>query len=155
MSIRQAHVVLLVAALLLQSFGGGLVMMLPPEDRAESSDGEWYPCKGHGCGCKSPEICRTHCCCFGPALAPSPVAADAVYAAVEDRPARGSQHGPSWQSPSCAGLSMRVSSASLPWFFQLDRFVFRPERSGRFVPGDIVAIEAPLLPLSPPPPRAC
>ncbi len=22
-----------------------------------------YPCEGHGCGCKSAEDCRKHCCC--------------------------------------------------------------------------------------------
>ncbi|MCX5654003.1 MAG: hypothetical protein NTY65_05065 [Planctomycetota bacterium] len=156
MSIRRIHIILLVAAMLHQSIGGGLVVVRPPEDRAAApSDDEQFPCKGHGCGCASADACRTHCCCAGPALAPQPVGTDAAYSAVVDRPPRNSQPGISWQSPSCAGLSMLVSSESAPWLLQFDRFVFRPERAGRCVPGDIVVPEDPLLPLAPPPPRAC
>lgn len=25
---------------------------------------EEFPCRNHGCGCRSAEMCRKHCCCF-------------------------------------------------------------------------------------------
>lgn len=27
---------------------------------------EDYPCRDHACGCRTAEMCRTHCCCFKP-----------------------------------------------------------------------------------------
>lgn len=42
----------------------GLSLSVLRVNRGQADTDEWYPCKDHGCGCSSAEICRTNCCCF-------------------------------------------------------------------------------------------
>jgi hypothetical protein len=35
----------------------------PGEAMQQEASGEDFPCRGHGCGCRNAEMCRTACCC--------------------------------------------------------------------------------------------
>ena len=123
---------------------GGLAVIRPLLDTEASS--EEYPCNDHGCGCKSAEGCRAHCCCFGTA----PPSAD-----VSGNRAAAVPYATSIKSPCCAGQILVSSPESAPWLLHVDRFTLLPEGAGRHDCVDIVIPEDPLLPPVPPPPRSC
>lgn len=66
---RGSLVFVMMAALLLTSTGTSLVPVTARSDSsaaAQAQSEEWYPCKGHACGCISAEVCLTNCCCRKP-----------------------------------------------------------------------------------------
>jgi hypothetical protein len=69
--VRVVLVAALMVGVLWSSTGLSLFMEcthLASSARYEGGEGdegneEWYPCKDHGCGCISAQMCRTNCCC--------------------------------------------------------------------------------------------
>lgn len=45
----------------------GLLLLSVPRDLAEGPRPPTFRCAGHGCGCRTPAMCRLACCCFRPA----------------------------------------------------------------------------------------
>lgn len=56
---------------LLSSTGVSVSFVFASVQTSTTQSSEWFPCKGHGCGCDSAEMCRTNCCCFPKAQTPS------------------------------------------------------------------------------------
>lgn len=63
-AVRVAFVGMLILTILVASMGLGIAA--PDRDAGNVASGEWFPCRNHGCGCVSAEMCRNHCCCFKP-----------------------------------------------------------------------------------------
>jgi hypothetical protein len=133
--IHRCMACLLTGAMLFASIGIAPVWLLPPERFAGTSDSdEWFPCKGHHCGCRNAEMCRAHCCCYPVAVAPAPQPAvrscctheqAGAHKPVVSLPAtKTASPGLAIRSAECAGLGafwvMQYSSFGL--VPQLERF---------------------------------
>lgn len=161
--LRTILVCLLIGAVLCASTGISLVPLRKPV--ASASD-EWFPCKDHGCGCISAEMCRTHCCCRKPAPTPKPARKSCCAHESADVPAQPQEtsashsSGTSWhlviQSASCSGRDSGWLMKSVAWTFQFHQCEIPPSTSVEWVEVAGVTVPSSLsLPPEPLPPRGC
>lgn len=157
---RSILVCFLTGAVLLSSAGTTLVALPVGRGPVVAAD-EWFPCRGHRCGCVSDHMCRTRCCCRRPAST-RPAAGrscpDHAPAAHHDEVAgrRSVSMHLVIQAPSCRGQDPSGVLGSVTWLIRMCRCdvtpAISPERVEPAVParpdGDDPAPE-------PPPPRVC
>ena len=97
---------------------------VPSGPAGADGDGEWFPCKGHHCGCLNAEMCRAHCCCHKSwQSAPSPPArsccthkadhTDAFAASCSNRSERSITL--IIQTAGCAGRDLSWGLTALAW----------------------------------------
>ena len=112
---RKCFVLLLAGAVMAASTGIRLVVAPPRGPSAAKAD-EWYPCKGHGCGCIA-EMCRTHCCCETASQPPN-----CPEGALPDVTIAGSASTKNFhlaiQSSCCAGSDTSWTITSVSWLLQ-------------------------------------
>lgn len=72
--------------MLIAAWLGAMVgVPVPSASTFTTTADENFPCKNHGCGCRTAEMCRTACCCFKP----EPVTTSCCSAKPEEsKPAR-------------------------------------------------------------------
>ena len=132
-------------------------------DSASVAD-EWYPCKGHHCGCTSAEACRMNCCCHLPPVQSRPAAARShAHGTYEASQGSAKTHGAAavvfrlvMRSQSCGGNEMvqvlKCECPLVPIARFTCRLLVRPERADAHQ--SLISDLYSLTP-DPPPPRVC
>lgn len=69
--------------------GAGIGIPLPTSSFLLRKADEPFPCRYHDCGCLDAETCRTHCCCWKPAV---PACCAAKHPPVASNDSRSADH---------------------------------------------------------------
>ncbi|QNN23215.1 hypothetical protein HED60_13355 [Planctomycetales bacterium ZRK34] len=150
--IRVVATGVLVAAVAFASTGFHMAVIDPQAGQIADS-GEWYPCKGHHCGCVSAEMCRTACCCGMSESEPAPEPETESCCAEPEAPEPTVTM--TIQSAKCHGRDLTLMLAAITWTSDRPTSAMsKPAPTGYAHAPSTLFVDLVDALIDPPPPRA-